>query len=442
MGNALAPPPDPAPNPARRLPPLRVPLLYFLFGHLCLAAAAAVVAAEPAVLAGRIDHPHLVAAVHLVTVGWITGVIFGSLYLVAPMALRARIPGRPADGWGLALTVAGTAGLTAGFWRLEPALTAASGGVVMAAAAVVCLRTLPPILRSPTPPELRAHYLLSWLGLLLGGVLGIALAAEVAAPLLADSGAAGGVGAHAHLLLLGWVLAMVLAAGYRLLPMLLPSAMPEGVRVLGTAAALAAGTLVLAAGLAAGAEGVARAGGALALTAVALFLGNAGWMLRNPRPRPKALPLPDLPVWHVLAALLSLAAAAVLGAVALFSPGPAAPGLLGAYGVLAMVGFLSQMIVGVGQRLVPWLAWMWAAPGSGFRSRPPAPHAIPHRGVQAATVVLWFLGVPVLAAGSWLASPGAIRTGALLVLLGTLGSLAQVLLAARLALSGIRGSGA
>jgi len=424
--------PTSKPGGRQRLPHRFVPLAYFAVAHVSLALALSSVAWEPELLAASFYHPRLLAAVHLVTLGWITGSILGALYLVPPMAMRSRLAPSAGDGWALALFTAGTSGVVAHFWIGELSGVGWSGLVILLAAAWVGWRVLPPISRAPVPSEIKAHFVLAFLNLLLGSILGIAIAVDRLVPVL-PSPFFGEIFAHAHLLVLGWATMMVMAAGYRLLPMVLPAAMPEGWRVAATAWLLEAGVLALTIALLGTFRGLAWLGLALSGAAVTLFLANAVWMLRHPKPRPKALPRPDLPALHALGALVSLGIAAILGGVLMVLGPDSPPGLRAAYGVLALIGFLSQMIVGMAQRLVPWLAWMWAWARSGYTEVPPVPYAIPARWVQALTLVTWWSGIPLLALGSGLGHAGAVRVGALLLLLGTLGSTWQLAAGARIA---------
>jgi hypothetical protein len=75
------------------LPAPEIPLLYFGFAHICLALALAVLAVRPDLPGGFFHHPRMIAVVHLVTLGWISGSILGAFYIVGPLALR--LPLRP-----------------------------------------------------------------------------------------------------------------------------------------------------------------------------------------------------------------------------------------------------------------------------------------------------------------------------------------------------------
>ena len=93
----------------RRLSMPILPVLYFAFAHVALAAAFAAIAFDPVAVAGFFYHARIVAIVHLVTLGWISGSILGALYIVGPLALRMPMPARQLDYWAWAFfTIGGT----------------------------------------------------------------------------------------------------------------------------------------------------------------------------------------------------------------------------------------------------------------------------------------------------------------------------------------------
>src|SRR5262249_10214796 len=96
-----------------------------------LASAFAIVVADPRGSGGFFYHPHLMAVVHLVTLGFISGSILGAIFLVGPLALRPPLPARRLDGLGFAACLLGVSGMVSHFWMTEPK------GVVWAATLVV-----------------------------------------------------------------------------------------------------------------------------------------------------------------------------------------------------------------------------------------------------------------------------------------------------------------
>jgi hypothetical protein len=97
-------------------------------------------------------------------------------------------------------------------------------------------------------------------------------------------------------------------------------------------------------------------------------------------------------------ALAYLAASTVIGVgLAFAAPSDGALRWTMAYGVLGLVGFLSQMVVGVAGRLVPLYAWIWGFADRAYEDSPPSLHGVLPRATQALVLLLWAAGVPSLA---------------------------------------------
>lgn len=394
-----------------RPPHARLPLLYFSLAHVCLGSAFAALAAWPSSFAAFFYHPHMVAVVHLVTLGWISASILGALYMIAPMALRTRLPARASDHAAFALYGIGVAGMVSHFWIDSPRGMVWSAGSAALALLWATGRAAFALRAAPIPTAVKLHFYLAFLNLATAATLGVLLGLNKVRPVIGGF-VLSNVYAHAHLAALGWATMMVMAAGYRLLPMLLPSAMPEGRRLYVSAVLLEAGTLGLFASLLARSRAVALFA-PLAAAGILAFLLQVAWMKRHPRPAPKELRRPDWGVLHALQALLWLAVATGLGMVLAFAPvseWKIRAALV--YGTLGLVGFLSQIVVGVSQRLLPIYAWMRAYEQTGFEIQPRSPHATPVRPLQAATFLLWSAGVPLLAAGLGTIRPGLVSAGA------------------------------
>jgi hypothetical protein len=300
------------------------------------------------------------------------------------------------------------------FWIGELSGISCSAGLVVVAVAWVALRVHRALVPARIPVEVKLHLRLALGNLLLAGLLGLAIGLDRLLHFwpgyVLDR-----VFAHAHLAALGFATMMVMGAGYRLLPMLLPAAMPQGRWVWTSALATEAGVLGLAAALLAGARWAVVASALLCALGPAAFLGRVRWMRANPRPAPPFLPRPDLGLGHVALAIASLAVAAGLGLALALAPAAAwkvRAAML--YGALGLVGFLAQMVVGVGSRIVPLHAFLRAL-ARGASAELLAPHTLPSRPVQAAILGLWIGGLPLLAGGLALDGIGAFRAGAALL---------------------------
>jgi hypothetical protein len=379
---------------------------------------------DPRGIGGFYYHPQLIAVVHLVTLGWISGSILGAIYMISPMALRTPLPARFVDRLAFWCFAIGTLGMVSHFWIEETWGLIWAGILVWLAFLLVAARFLPRLVRAPIPAEVRVHFVLAFVNILLAGGLGLAIGADKGSELLPGF-TLDHVVAHAHLAALGWATMMVMAAGYRLIPMILPAALPAGRWVWSTAVVMEIGVLGLVATLYLGSRWSGLFG-ILASLGIGIFLSRVLWMLRNRRPAPRALRRPDFGVLHIGYALFCLALAAALGSAIQIAP--AGEWKLTAamfYGCLGLLGFLSQMVVGVASRLVPLYGWLRTFASSEYQIQPPSPHLTPSRPIQALGFVLWVLGLPLVAFG--LAQPAgtALRIGACLLLVAVLAGLWQ-----------------
>jgi hypothetical protein len=399
----------------RALPPRGVPLLYIGFAYVSLALAFLAMALDPVAVAGFFYHARMLAVVHLVTLGWISASILGALYIVGPLALRTPMPARQLDYWAFACTAIGMAGMVAHFWIAEYSGMAWSGIMVAAGMLYVGGRLLRGLWAAPVQPGVKLHIGLAFINLLGAATLGVLLGFNKMTPFLPGF-VLSNVFAHAHLAAIGWAIMMVAGVAYRLLPMVLPAAMPPARGLSASAWLLQAGVLGLFVTLLA--RSAWSAVFALVVIAgLAVFLRRVYWMRRHPRSAPAGRPRPDYAARHAAAALVYLGLAAAIGlALAIAPMSEWTLRIALAYGVFGLVGFLAQMVVGMESRLLPWLAWYWAFANTGFKGPVPPPDRMPSHGLQQAIWWLWLLGVPALAGGLTFNAVPFLAAGAWLLL--------------------------
>lgn len=412
-----------------------LPLWYFLLAHLCMAVAGEAIAAQPQALLGPWYQGHTLAIVHFVTLGWITGSILGAFYAFAPMALRVAMPVTRWDGAACVLYAIGATGVASHFWLEEPLGMAQSAGLILAALAFVLGKLWRSLSRAPLPSGALLAVRFAVVNFALAAAFGAALAANRLWHFLPTSVLAN-VASHAHLAALGWGTMLLLGFGQRLLPMLLPAAVPPVHRGVQLAILLEIGTLGLAVALLF-AGPVADLGVAFfaTLAAVALLgaLGGVLWMAMHPRPRPPALPRPDWGLLHVRGALVCLVGAIAVGLYLAWTPADDDRlRWVPIYATLGLVGFLGQAIVGVSARLLPVFVWLRAHGGKVPPGAPP-PHALVLRELQPWCWAAWTAALAALTVGLGSRAAAAVRWGGYLLLLATvLDTLALAWLAASL----------
>jgi len=419
------------------LPPLALPLWYFAYAHAALLVALAVVAADPRGVSGFFYHPRMLGVVHLLTLGWITGSILGAIRIIAPLALRLTIPVTRGDYWAYGFVVIGTSGMVSHFWLESFDGMAWSAAMVVAGLAHPVARLAGRLRHIPVGGPVGLHLGLACLNLLLAGVLGVAVAIDKVTDVVPGT-ALSNVYAHAHLAAVGWASMMVVGVGYRLLPMVLPSAMPEGRHLVTSALLLEVGLLGLVTCLVTGWRGGAVFGLLVAL-GLAWFLSRVIWMATHRRRAPAGRARPDVAVWQAAHALLYLVLAAGCG-LTLLTAGtrPWTPALMMAYGVFGLLGFLGQLVVAMELRLLPLLAWYAGFARRGGRPGPVSVHRLPAQPLALASFVTWVLGLPLLAAGLTLDAVSLVGAGAWILLVGVALNAAQAVWILRPAWEGIR----
>ena len=186
---------------------------------------------------------------------------------------------------------------------------------------------------------------------------------------------------------------MVVGVGYRLLPMVLPSAMPEGRRIIASLVLVQLGVMGLFVTLLA--TGEAGPGWAvLSVAGIVTFLSGpsgcvailgaplprdrgqaGGWRMRSRR-----WPIccsPPCSGWH----WSSRRRPSVTARIAVI------------YGIVGLVGFLSQIVIGLEHRILPLFQWQTRFKASGCAEQPPAPHTMGSQTLRGVVFGLWTVGV-------------------------------------------------
>ena len=418
----------PAAGQTRRalLPASGIPLLYFGFAHLCLAAASAALLVRPDLPAGFFHHPRMIAVVHLVTLGWISGSILGAFYIVAPLALR--LPLRP--GWrdrvACASFAIGVAGMVSHFWIGEYSGMAWSAALVAGSVLHVAIRAWLGLPRSPVPWPVKLHVALAFANMIGATAFGIVIGLNRIYGWLPWSPMSAAF-AHAHVAAIGWAVMMVVGLSYRLIPMIVPAEMPKGASMAASAILLEIGTIGLAVALLTRPGWSPLAAGIL-IAGLASFVGQVRQIVTRKLPPPPALPRPDWATWQTHVAFVWLLATVAAGLL-LTLPVPAGWMIvLGwVYGTAGIVGFLAQIVVGIQGRLLPLYGWYRLMEAGNMAPPGRSAHTLASHGLARGILASWTVGVPLLMMGLAARIEPMVAAGSALLLTGVSLNAAQMI---------------
>jgi len=369
--------------------------------------------------------PVSLAMVHLLTIGWLTLLMFGALFQFVPVITSRKLPSQALPlvtligvECGLALMVGGFCALGRSTWAgfLLPI-----GGALVIVALLVGSASLLVPLAAKRPVPLSARFVLAGLGFLLLTILlglSFALALTVPAtdpaltPLLAD-----GVGYHALAGFGGWFTLTAIGVSYELLPMFMLAPHERGVLGASVLWVGVGGFLAtFAAGLAAAAWPVAwiatlEQGGRLAIVlALGLYLTDVVRLYRGRRRRQIEL--------HNRAAIgafvaLGLAVLLAIGAVATGRLAALAPSLV----LLVLLGWLSGLGLTQLYKVVAFLSWLSRYGGQLGRGPVPRVQDLVNEPQSTGFFVLYFAATAVATLGAALGLNDMIRAALVFALL-------------------------
>jgi hypothetical protein len=338
------------PGTGRGAVPLAVPLPYLLTGALGAVLFGVLLPWLLPLAALAPEAPHVLALVHVATLGWLTMTILGASLQLTPVILASPLRAARLIRWQYPLYASGVALLVTGFWLLRPWMLALGGALVVLAVAhhvVVLGATLARAERRPLTARFLAAALV---------YLGIVVSLGLTAALNLGLGFLGPATqrlllAHITLGVLGWLTNMLLGVSYTLVRMF---ALVHGhADTLGRRVFLLLNASVpaLAVAFALDWRLLLALGGVALVAAVWLFAYDYSRMLRLRRRKPL-----EVTQRHGIAAVCYLGIAVPVGLAAALA-GWATPGLLAALGLAALVGWLGQSIVGYLYKIIPFLVW-------------------------------------------------------------------------------------
>jgi hypothetical protein len=298
-------------------------------------------------LADHFYHPHVLAVTHMLTLGWISTAMIGVLYRYVPGLTKRPLPLPRVAVLQAATFALGVVGLVAylALGRWQGTILAAA--VLVVSIALFCANVWPLVLRGPGRGVAEVGILVATASLVLAAVLGMIFALDKHLPFLGGS-LLTNLAAHVHLAAVGWVGTTICALSFRFLPAFLLPEVDLTHAARRQVLLMAGGVALLVAALLGRSRFVPLAAAVVAL-AIVRYLALLVRLVRTRR-----MPI-DWTARHALASAVWLALTLLGGVVLAASGGEHAFGarLAGAYGVAGLLGWMSNILIGVSYKLFP-----------------------------------------------------------------------------------------
>lgn len=334
----------------RRGVPLAVPLPFLLTGA---GASALFGVLAPFVLPQALqapEFPHVLALVHIVTLGWLTMTIMGASFQLVPVIVVSPLRATALLRWQYPVFLCGVVCLISGFWWWQTWLLISGGTLVALAVAHYVIVLSATFARASTRPLTVLFLAASLVYLCLVVSLGLLAAWNFVTGFL-GAGIEQVLLVHLTLGILGWLSCTLIGVSYtlgRLFTLAHAHDDHWGKRIWFL---VNSGIVLLALGLLLGWMVLLWSGSLLLGIAVVCFVGDFWRMLRM-RQRKKL----EVTQYHSIAAVCYFAGV-ILTAIGMLLGGWGMPPLWTALGVAAFVGWLGQSTIGYLYKIVPFLVW-------------------------------------------------------------------------------------
>ena len=394
-------------------PSVALPLRFILTGIVALLAGSVWLLARPVMLAGYHYSPEVVAATHLLVLGWICSVIMGAMYQLVPVALETRLHNERLARWHFALHVAGFVGMIVMF-RLEYMKQVGHFGSLVAMGVGLFVynlaRTLARIRRWNVVAAGIASSL-CWLSLTI--LAGLFLASAKCWPQINPFPPIAAMHAHAHLGGLGFFVMMIVAVSYKLVPMFTLSEVQNARRAGWSLALLNTGLAgVFVTILFSSPWKIAFA--FVVLGGLALHGLEIGAILRARKRRNR-----DWGMRYFLTALALLVPVSALGIVLAWPGLPATlltVQLENVYGFLAFIGVVTFAILGMLYKVMPFLVWYSSYSKAIGRSKVPSLADLYSPALQATGYWLFLAGLLMMSVATARGHEACVRAGCVMLL--------------------------
>lgn len=292
--------------------------------------------------------PPVLAWVHTFTLGWISSAIIGAMFFYLPALTRQPLRYPRLAQLQFLLYLIGASGVVSHFLLGSWDGVWMAGVVVAISVLLFALNLMPALAPRARRGGVELGLLLALGFFALASILGILLALDKSLDFLGGD-VLRNLAAHAHLAAIGWIALAICAMSYRLAPAVAGAPLrPARAGFAFEIGALSLAAIGLTLALAGEVPRLPLWAGAVAL-ALVIYLVTMGRLLRTPGL------IMTWPRRHLAASLVSLALALVLGLILSLTGAQSTLGnrLAGAYGLLALLGWIGNLVIGASYQLFP-----------------------------------------------------------------------------------------
>jgi len=418
-------------------PSVSLPLRFMLTALVALFGAVAWIIANPSILAIYHYHQHVIAATHLVVLGFICTVVMGAMYQLVPVALETKLYSERLAKWQFVIHVIGFVGMVWMFnvWNMKQvghfgsALALGVGLFVYNLARTLWRVPKWNIVATAITAALVWFSLTIFVGLSIAaakcayeateglateeGVKQVVGGLRVVAGVVSRFDAIGAMHAHAHLGVVGFFVMLIVGVAYRLIPMFTLTEVQCKYRA-------GLSIVLLNIGIAGSVVTILLRSqwkpvfAATVVAGLAIFVWEL-WAMLRARKRPAL----DWGLKSFLAAVGMLIPVCIL---ALVLSWPSLPmnqffGMLeNVYGFLGLFGVVTLAILGMLHKILPFLVWFGVYSPHVGRAQLPLTSQMVSERAQAGGLVTYLVGLLIISVAILRESEPGVRLGGLFLL--------------------------
>lgn len=305
---------------------------------------------------GHHFQPKLLALTHIATLGWITMIIFGSMYQLVPVVLEVKLFNERIGYIQFWLYCIGVIGLVYGFWFFKVGIHLTISASLVTLAMMLFIFNIAATLAKVTKWNLTGLFILtSIVYLKITAIVGLLLSINLGFPFISrihlDY-----LKIHAHLGFLGWVVMVIMGVALKLIPMF---GLSHGYPTKPSTFAyifLNLGLIgIMVEWLFTGSEWLLKFYILLLIIGIFFFLIQLGYIFKH-RLRKKS----DVSMKHSAVGFVYFFLSTMLGGSMMFitwKDVAISQAIVLVYGFMIMFGFFSMLIVGQMYKIVPFLVW-------------------------------------------------------------------------------------